>query len=207
MTHPPITRGGAHRAAQHELSKAIYHRQSEPLAVRAVRAFGHLLDRIIGSAITHAPAGSAGALALVALIAVLVTLLIWRVGLPRRAADHGAVFAPGRTETAADHRALAVVAAEQGDWTTAVVERMRAVARELEERGVLDQRAGRTATELTTEAGRALPESAAVLGAAAETFNTVVYGGTAATADLAAVMATADDAVRTTRRNAMAVRL
>jgi hypothetical protein len=193
---PPVTRDGAQRAAQHELSKAIYHRNSEPLPVRAVRAAGHFIDHALNHALNHAPGGSFGALALVVLAVVVVIVVIWRVGVPRRAATIGAVLPAGRAVSAAEHRALAEAAADRGDWHTAVVERMRAIARELEERSVLDPRAGRTATELAREAGVTLPIAATDLAKAAEVFNDIAYGGGEAGPAQFELMIAADDGVR-----------
>jgi hypothetical protein len=206
ITRPPITRDGAQHEAHSELARPIYHRGGEPLAVRAVRGFGHLLDRILGAAFKHAPTGNHGALALVGLVLVVAAaIVVWRVGVPRRAARVGAVLSPSRAMSAADHRGLAERAADDGDVHTAVVERMRAVARELEERGVLDQRPGRTATELTDQAAIQLPGDAAALRAAARAFNEVAYGDATATpAHLASVVA-ADDLVRQTRRTLVEV--
>jgi hypothetical protein len=197
---PPITRSGAQHAAQHELAKQIYHRNSDPLAVRGLRAFGHLVDRILGSAVGHAPGGDLGALALVVIVVVLVVLVIRRVGVPRRAAAVGAVLAGGEPVTAAEHRTRAERAAAAGDWHTAVIERMRAIARELEERDIVTGRAGRTATELAREAGALLPDLADRLEPAADTFNRVAYGGGRPEPDSLAILAAADEAVQATAR-------
>jgi hypothetical protein len=198
----PVTREGAQHAAQHELSKAIYHRNSDPLAVRAVRGFGHLIDRALNAALHHAPAGSFGALAIVLIVGVIAvfSLVGWRVGVPRRAASHGVVLPAGRPAAAADHRRLAAQAAAESNWRIAVVERMRAIARELEERSVLEPRAGRTATELADEAGRLLPHGREALRAAADIFNQVAYGDRAAQARDVEVMVAADDLVRQSTR-------
>jgi hypothetical protein len=202
MTQPsPVTRDGAQRAARHELTKSIYHRNSEPLAVRALHWAGHLVDRALNSAVRHSPAGSFGALALVVILVVLVVVLIWRVGVPRKATAVGGVLPTGRAVAAADHRALSEAAATNGDWTTAVVERMRAIARELEERSVLDRRAGRTATELAREAGQILPLAEADLRRAAEIFNDVAYGGGGGSRGQLEEMIVADDAVRRSTRS------
>jgi hypothetical protein len=204
MIHPsPVTRDGAQHAAQHELSKAIYHRNSDPLAVRAVRGFGHLIDRALGAALKHAPSGSIGALAVVVIVLVVVAvgLIVWRVGLPRRSASQGSVLPAGRPSSAADHRWLSEQAADRADWHTAVIERMRAIARELEERRVLDARAGRTATELAREAGRVLPNAVGALSAAADTFNAIAYGGGTADASDVEVMVVADGLVRQSVRS------
>ncbi len=53
---------------------------------------------------------------------------------------------------------------------------MRALVRGLEERTLLDARPGRTADEAAAEAGRALPEHAAALSAAARTFDDIAFG-------------------------------
>jgi hypothetical protein len=202
MTTPaPITRNGAQNDAKHELAKAIYHRNGDPLPVRIVRWFGHLVDRVLTASLKHAPTGGFGALALVVLVVVVVVVLIWRVGIPRRAASYGAVLPIGQAATAADHRRLAEVAADREDWHTAVVERMRAIARELEERSILEPRAGRTATELAREAGRLLTGAGGALTTAADVFNAVAYGGADATdADLTRLIS-ADDLVRESSRS------
>jgi hypothetical protein len=201
MTNPgPITRLGAQRAARHELSKAIYHRDSEPLPARLVHDVGHWIDQLLSKTLSRTPAGSAGAIAIVVLIAVVAALLIWRSGIPRRTAEVGVLFEASGPTSAAEHLARSEQAASAGDWKAAVLERTRALARELEERGVIEARPGRTATELARAAGQALPAERARLTAAADTFNRVAYGDRTATAtDLESVIA-ADDAVRRTRR-------
>jgi hypothetical protein len=202
MTQPsPVTRDGAQGAARRELSKSIYHRNSEPFPVRAVRWAGHLVDRALHSALTNAPAGGFGALALVVIVVVLVVVVIWRVGVPRRAAATGTVLLAGRATSATDHRALSDAAAANGEWHTAVIERMRAIARELEERSVLEPRAGRTATELAREAGAILPAADPHLRQAAELFNDIAYGGGRGSRAGLEVMIATDDAVRQTTRS------
>ncbi|MBV9486516.1 MAG: DUF4129 domain-containing protein [Frankiaceae bacterium] len=205
VARPPITRGGAQNDARHELSKAIYHRQSDPWPVRAVRWVGHQLDHILSKALDAAPAGNIGALALVLLLVIIVGLLVWRVGVPRRVASIGAVLSPTSTRSAAEHRQLSERAAASADYATAVLERMRAITRELEERGVLDDRAGRTATEVATDAGPRLGSVADDLPAAAQTFNDVVYGEVPADARLLDVLIRADDRVRSGSRTMVAV--
>lgn len=193
---PPITRAGAQRAARHELSKAIYHQQSDPLPVRVVRAVGRWLSSVLTTVGTGS-AGGALALAALVLLAVVVVVVIWRrVGpLRRTAGAAGAVLPTDRTLSAAEHRALASAAADRGDHETAVLEQMRAVVRELEERGVIEARAGRTAIEVAREAGRGMPSASPVLDAAAGTFNDVVYGGGTAGPDQLETLREADRAV------------
>jgi hypothetical protein len=57
-----------------------------------------------------------------------------------------------------------------------VVERFRAIARELEERALLSPQPGRTAREVARDGGKALPELAADLLVAAHHFDDVSYG-------------------------------
>src|SRR5690606_30430874 len=54
--------------------------------------------------------------------------------------------------------------------------RLRAVARDLEERAILDPMPGRTAAELAADAGRELPGLADELAAGARLFEDVTYG-------------------------------
>ena len=193
---PPITRDGAARSARHELSKGIYHQGGEPLPVRVIHAIGRFIDHLLNSAAKHTPGGGLGALILIAVIAAVVGVVIWRVGLPvRNNALPTALFADVPGASAADHRFRSLRAADERDWRTATIERMRAVARELEERGILDARAGRTATELALDASARLPAAAVSLSVAAQTFNAVAYGSAVATADDLARVIAADQAV------------
>lgn len=174
---PPVTRGGARDAARTELSRAIYHRYDEPWWLHVLRAVGRFVRDVFDTAAAHAPGGAAGLVALAVLAVLVIVAIRLRVGPMRRgAAVPGAVLG-GRLLTAAEHRAAADAAAAEGRWLDAVRERMRAVVRELEERGVLDPRPGRTADEVAAEAGHALPGLAGGLRAAAATFDEVVYGG------------------------------
>lgn len=131
-----------------------------------------------------APGRTLGLVLLLVLLAGVVAMVLARTGPLRRAGRTnraGAVLDEHR-RGAAEHRSLADEAAAAGRWTTAVRERFRAVARSLEERTVLDERAGRTALETATEAGGAMPTVSVVLRSAARLFDDVVYGGRPATA-------------------------
>jgi Domain of unknown function (DUF4129) len=205
-TPDPITRLGAQRDAQHELSKAIYRHNSEPLPVRAVRALGHLIDHLLNKLGGVGLAGSGGAIALVVVLVVVAALVFWRVGAPRRALAFGAVLSSGQSVSAAEHRARSERAADAADWHTAVVERMRAIARELEERSVVEPRAGRTATELAREAGAVLPVAASGLRAAADVFNDVAYGGLEAGRAHLEVLLAADKTIRQSGRSTVLAR-
>ncbi|EUA24352.1 hypothetical protein I552_3326 [Mycobacterium xenopi 3993] len=66
--------------------------------------------------------------------------------------------------------------AAQGNWAAAIRHRLRAVARSLEEAGVLQPVPGRTANELARDAGACLPHLASEMSQAATAFNDVTYG-------------------------------
>jgi hypothetical protein len=197
----PISRLGAQHAARHELSKAIYHRGGEPWPERALHYVGRLLDRLLEHTFAGGGVGGGGAIALVIVIAAVAALVVWRVGPVRRTASIGTVLEPGRSVDATDHRARSEQAAARGDWHTAVLERMRAIARELEQRGVLDARPGRTATELAREAASRLPAAADDLTTAADSFNAVAYGNRAATERTLSSLLAADEAIQASARS------
>ena len=98
--------------------------------------------------------------------------------------------------SAAEHRATAEQYAAEGNWAAAIRHRLRAVARQLEEDGVLDPVPGRTATELARDAGRAVPDLAAELIRAANAFNDVTYGERPGTEPAYRMIADLDDHLR-----------
>ena len=193
---PPLTREGARAAARHELSKAIYHRNDEPVVLRALRwvlhRFAHALDQAAGAA----PGGALGLVGIIALVVLVIVVIRWRIGPVTRSARLGELFETP-VGSAVEHRAMAIRHAEAGAWAEAVRERLRAMVRTLEERGVVDGTPGRTADEIAREAREALPHSAELIRSAARTFDEIWYGGRVATSAAYEVVTAADDAVRT----------
>ena len=59
--------------------------------------------------------------------------------------------------TARQLRDASAACAAEGDYSTAVLQRLRAIATSCEERGILVPDAGRTADELAMQAGALLP--------------------------------------------------
>ncbi len=98
--------------------------------------------------------------------------------------------------TAAQHRATAESYAAQGNWAAAIRHRLRAVARQLEETGVLNPAPGRTANELARDAGTALPHLEDELSQAATAFNDVTYGEQPGTEAAYQMIADLDDHLR-----------
>ena len=84
----------------------------------------------------------------------------------------------------------------KGNWAAAIRHRLRAVARELEETGVLNPAPGRTANELAADAGEALPHLAGELIQAATAFNDVTYGERPGTQAAYQMIADLDDHLR-----------
>ncbi len=140
---------------------------------RVLREIGDLLDR----AASAAPGGLLGVLALIALLALLVVVVLVRLGPLARTASGPALFDTAPPVSADKHRRRAESAAADGRYADAVRERLRALVRELEQRGALDTRPGRTAGEIAHDAGGALPEAGPDLQQAARLFDEVWYGG------------------------------
>lgn len=169
-----IDRDTARQAAQRELDKPIYPKGS--ISQRIHEWIHELLYRIIekGSSV---PGGWLTITVLVTLLiaAVVVAVRIARRTLRTHAGGDYQLFDAGQL-TAAQHRAIAERFAAEQNWTAAIRHRLRAVARGLEENGILQPAPGRTASELAADAAGRLPALAADLSRSATAFNDVTYG-------------------------------
>ena len=189
-----IGREEARRAAVDELSKARY--EDESLVARVWRWFQDVLARLLSDAVAG---GVDGLVALVVLVVVLVGLaavLVWslrRMSRSARARTGEVLGMQGRT--AAQHRDAAERFAAMGEWPAAIQERMRAVARTLEEREILSDLPARTADELASAAGDALPTLSTRLAAAARLFDAVTYGEHPGSGEDYAALAELDQAI------------
>ena len=194
-----LTREAARRAAKAELSRREYDAARPPLVVRLV---GRLLDelgRLLAAGGARVPGGRTGVVLLLLLLAGAVLLLVVRLRPARGAPGRPELFATGGLLSAAEHRGLAIAAAARGEWADAVRERLRAVVRELELRGVLDPRPGRTAVEVARAGGAMVPALAEPLRRGSAVFDEVWYGGRTADATSYAVLVDLDRAVTSTR--------
>lgn len=177
---PPVAPDAetARRWALEELARPEY-RDQRSLLQRLLEWFMRQFQDVQDSVHLDGPM-----IALVVGGAIVVALLVawWVAGPVRsgRASAARSVLAHDDERTAAQLRAAADAAARAGDWETAVLERFRAVVRDLEERAVLDERPGRTAHEATVDAGARLPDRTVELGEASALFDDVAYGGRAA---------------------------
>jgi hypothetical protein len=162
---PLIGRRTGQRLARHELAEmSIWQRISSWLA------------RLVNSAGTAVPGGWFGLIALAILAVLAVTAVIYWVkpATSRRARAESVLGV--EPMTARDYMQAAERLAAAGDYANAIVETVRAIAADLDERGVLPPRPGRTAAELAAEAGRELPSLAADLRTAARLFDDIRYG-------------------------------
>ena len=192
-------RDEAREAAQRELSHHAYQEAQPPWFERLLRWLLGKLDDLVSSASSNLPFGGWGLLFLVALALGLVAVVVMRLRPTARGAQLPTLFGGGQARTAAQHRALADAAAGRGEYAEAVRERLRAVVRELESRGAVDPRPGRTADEVAREAGLAVPVLAVPLAQGAQLFDEVWYGGRTADASSYAALVALDERVVATR--------
>jgi hypothetical protein len=189
-----IDRDAARDAAQHELTKPIYPKAS--LIDRLKDWIGEMLTKLIINA-SSVPGGWFTISVLLILLAIAVVVAVRVARRTMRTNRGGGLALFGDHElSAAEYRETAKQYAAVGNWSAAIRHRLRAVARQLEESGVLDPVPGRTATELASDAGRALPQLAAELTRAAEAFNDVTYGQRPGTESAYRVIADLDDHLR-----------
>lgn len=169
-----VDRDTAHQAAQRELDKPIYPKDS--LTQRLQEWIHELLFRLIdkGSSI---PGGWFTVSLLLALlvVAIIIAIRVAQRTIRTRDGSDYQLFDAGQL-SADQHRAIAERFASEGDWTAAIRHGLRAVARGLEENGTLDPAPGRTANELARDAAARIPHLESELSQAATAFNDVTYG-------------------------------
>lgn len=169
-----IDREAAQEAARSELAKSIYPKPSPTDML--LDWIEQLLYRLTSTA-SQIPGGW---LTVTVLLTLLVVMIVVAFRIARRAMRSNrsgpAPLFGDHVLSAAEHRATAQRYAAEADWAPAIRHRVRAIARQLEENGVLDPVPGRTATELARTAGRAMPGLSGELSTAADTFNDVTYG-------------------------------
>ncbi|WP_354499715.1 DUF4129 domain-containing protein [Mycetocola sp. 2940] len=109
---------------------------------------------------------------------LVVALVIW--GVPRvnrRSRPATGLFGDDDRRTASELRRAAAAAASAGDWTLAVLEQFRAVARGLAERTIVLVSPGTTAHDVAGRASAAFPAASDDLAGAADVFDRVRYLG------------------------------
>ncbi|TYB49886.1 DUF4129 domain-containing protein [Actinomadura chibensis] len=196
----PVGRDEAREMARRELEKQVYQRDKPSWLERVWDDFAewlqHLFTQSPGPDSRGSGAGWVSIAVIVAIVLVVVALGLWLMKgrrNPRSRTDPLLDDVPSR---AVDHRAAAEGHAASGQWAEAIRERLRAIARDLEERAVLAARPGRTADELAAEAGEAVPALADDLRAAVLVFDDVWYGDRPATAEGYARVKDVDERLR-----------
>ncbi|XVQ12276.1 DUF4129 domain-containing protein [Spirillospora sp. CA-255316] len=199
----PIGRDEAREMARRELEKPIYHRDRPSWLERVLDRVGDWLrDLFNRSADPTAHGNDGGWVSLVVILLVVaaaIALVVWLLWGRGNVRSRREALLEEKPTTAKDHRAAAEEFAAAGDWPNAIRERLRAIARDLEERAVLAPEPGRTADELAAEAGEALPELADHLRGGVRIFDDVWYGDRPGSAEEYARMKALDDRVRATR--------
>ena len=186
----------ARRWLERELSSGVYTRQ--PGLLDRIREW---LDELFSTAGGGSLPGFVLPVVLgVALVlAVLVLVLVLRRDVGRRAdgGDAGALDVPDVPADELRARARAALAA--GDWDTAVLDGLRAVARRAVERVVLDDAPGRTAHEVSRALASPFPAEDEALARAADAFDAVRYGHRPATQDQARETVALEERLAATR--------
>jgi hypothetical protein len=205
-TDSPVTvdRDQARQLVMRELAQGKYHRQSLPSPSPSTATPTPPLHPPPPHA-SSAPHVLVILLVILAISLLLIVLLRLRRTGGRRTDKKGKSRATGgqRASTlagevlvgAARHRHDAEVAATAADWALAVRERFRAVIATLDERGLLPERADRTADEAARDAGGIMPAHANVLMAASRVFDDIEYGEYVGTQSGYAVISEVDDLV------------
>jgi hypothetical protein len=170
---PGIHRAPARQLARQELSRSIY---QPSLAHRIVNDVLDWLNSILGPVGPQRTGWWTLIVVIVVAVLVIFGVIAWIGPTRRTRRQRAAAVLSGEQLSAGNHRQNSDRLAAAGDFAGAIVERFRAIAVQLESRGVLLPRPGRTASELAAEAASSLPASAAGLRDAARLFDDVRYG-------------------------------
>lgn len=167
---------------EQELSKPAYVEAQpnifERILDEALRGILRLVDGLGG--LGAGPGTLVVAIGAALIIIVVIVLIKPRLNARGRKQETG-LFDLGTRRSAAVHRERAAAHADRGDWNEAVAELLRAIIRTAEERVVIDEQPGRTATEAAHQLGGVFPSASPDLAWLADLFNETHYGSGAAT--------------------------
>jgi hypothetical protein len=183
-----IGRRGGQQTARQELSEMSFWQW-------VLNAFQNFFN----TSVKAVPGGWFGLIVLAVLAVAGVTVVVFWVRPARMRRVGVRTLLSGQARSAQDHRREAQRLAAAGEFGEAIVEGVRAIAVELEERDILAPRPGRTADELAREAGRALPLLAHDLRLVSILFDDVLYGGRRGTQEGYGLVSRVDEAVRSAK--------
>lgn len=147
------------------------------------------------------PSGLLIAAILVVAALVAAFLIFGLPALNRRSAVAGSMFGAEETRTAADIRKSSEEAARTGNFTLAIEERFRSLAKGLAERTILTISRGTTAHGFAVKAAEPFPAFADRLIAAADAFDGVRYLGRDGTAEAYGQIADLEAELRESKPN------
>lgn len=197
----------ARRWLEEELAKDEYTIRPSGWFQRFQEWIMEVIDRLMSTAAEGTGLSSPGALVLIFLVAAVVGVILYLVLGPLRRSHRvkrsASVFEDD-DRPAAQIRSAALTAAAGGDWTTAVIERFRALVRATEERSLVLVVPGMTAREFTAAVGERLEEHAPQLRQCADIFDGVRYGHRLADQAAYELIARTDDEVARARPKVLA---
>ncbi|MBZ4488736.1 DUF4129 domain-containing protein [Microbacterium sp. cx-55] len=181
LTGAPLIPDGdeARRWAEQELSDPSYLAAQPTPIDRIAQAVGDAIARFFSQPLTGSWGPVAAVVATVIVLAVvLVAFLVW--GRPRsrarmRTTTPSDLFGDAAGRSAQDLRADAARWAASGDWSAAVSDAVRALARGLDERGIVTTPPGATVQAFARAATASFPDRAADLARCAADFDDVRY--------------------------------
>ncbi|MES2171334.1 MAG: DUF4129 domain-containing protein [Actinomycetota bacterium] len=166
-----------------ELSKAEYQEARPTWFDRLSSDISNWLQNLTiqSNGITQAPILIV--IALVVIAAIVAAYFVFGPPSRNRRSSVRALFTEEDQRDAAAMRRAATAAAARGDFSTAVLELFRCIARGLAERGIVTTTPGTTARNFAQQAGAAFPDSSTALTGAASTFDRVRYLGADGSSD------------------------
>lgn len=174
----------ARRLLEEELAKPAYVEAQPGFIERTLRdvlqGIARLLDGLGG--LGAGPGTLVVAVGAALLVIVAVVLVRPRLN-ARGRRQQVTVFDDAAKRSSAYHRDRAAGLARDGDLNGAVTELLRAILRSAEERMVIEEQPGRTATEAAAQLGGVFPSLSADVAWLAGLFNETHYGNGTATAE------------------------
>jgi hypothetical protein len=162
---PLIGRHAGQRLARNELAEMTFWQR-----------IANWLEHLPANARLVVPGGWFGLIALAVLAVLAVSLVYYWVRPTRTRRAQTESVLDSTSMSAREYRRSAERLADAGDYAGAIVDGVRAIAADLEERSILPPRPGRTAGELAEEASRELPSHASDLRTVMRLFADVRYG-------------------------------